>query len=145
MSDNKYVSIPGTPIKDNESGFEADVIEDAGIYRLAVDAGSVTGTFTSAPPTDRRFGRFTVTGTAQAMVFTGFDIKGISIKADQDNNGRVRIGEVDLTTADTYTILEPGEVYSAEINGTLNPIYVAFDTGTTSAIVYVAALGDPSP
>jgi hypothetical protein len=141
-----FKPIPGRSITDPESGLGADVINDAGIKRLAVTGTStISGTVTtiSAPPTDRRFQRFTVTGTAQPLVFAGFLIKGISVKADQGNNGRIRLGESDLVSTDDYTILEPGEVYSAEINGTLNPIYVAFDTGTTSAFVYVAALGDP--
>lgn len=144
---NEFISLPGIPLKDNESGLEPNVLEDgAGIRRLAVDSSTtISGTITtiSAPPTDRRFKKFTVNGTAQALIFTGFTIKGISIKADQSNNGRVRIGEADLVTTDDYTVLEPGEVYSAEINGTINPIYVTFDTLTTSAVVYVAALGDP--
>lgn len=141
-----FKPVPGKSITDPETGIGADVIDEAGIKRLAVTGSStITGTVTtiSAPPSDRRFKRFTVTGTAQALVFSGFTVKGISIKADQNNDGRVRIGEADLVTTDDYTVLEPGEVYSAEINGTLNPIYAAFDTGTTSAYVYVAVLGDP--
>lgn len=102
-----------------------------------------SGEVTVAPPSDRRFRRFTVTASAQPLVFAGFQVKGISIKADQSNDGRVRIGESSLVTSNDYTVLEPGEVYSAEINGTLNPIYATFDVGTSSAVVYVAALGDP--
>ena len=138
----KYINIPGTPIKDNQTGLEADVIAVGG-YSALVTTGTVTGEITTTPPSDRRFKRFTVDNTSQPLVFAGFEIKGISIKADQVNDGRVRIGEIDLITSDNYTVLEPGEVYSAEINGTLNPIYVTFDPGTSSAVVYVAALGDP--
>lgn len=104
---------------------------------------SFSGEVTVTPPSDRRFRKFTLTASAQALVFAGFEIKGISIKADQLNDGRVKIGESTLVTSDDFTILEPGEVYSAEINGTLNPIYAVFDTGTTSAVLYVTALGDP--
>lgn len=143
---NIFKPIPGKSITDPESGIAADVLVESGVKRLAVSgATTITGTITttSAPPSDRRFQKFTVTGLAQPLVFTSFAIKGISVKADQGNNGRVRVGEASLVSTDDYTILEPGEVYSAEINGTLNPIYVTFDTGTTSAVVYVAALGDP--
>lgn len=143
---NIYKPIPGKAITDPESGIGADVVLESGVKRLAVTGTStISGTVTtvSAPPTDRRFKKVTVSGIAQALTFPSFSIKGISIKADQNNSGRVRIGESDLVTTDDYTILEPGEVYSAEINGTLNPIYVAYDIGTTSAVVYVAVLGDP--
>jgi hypothetical protein len=143
---NIYKPVPGKSVTDPESGMAADVVLESGLKRLAVTGTStISGTVTtiSAPPTDRRFKKVTVTATAQALTFPSFNVKGISVKADQTNNGRVRVGESDLTTTDDYTILEPGEVYSAEINGTLNPIYVAYDTGTTEAVVYVAVLGDP--
>lgn len=142
-----FKPVPGRSITDPESGLGADVIESSGVKRLAVTGEStISGTVTtvSAPPSDRRFKKVTVDGTAQPLVFSGFTVKGISIKADQSNNGRVRIGESTLVSSNDYTVLEPGEVYSAEINGTLNPIYVTYDTGTTSAVVYVAALGDPT-
>ena len=140
----KYINIPGNPIKDNESGLEADVKLVNGEKAL-VTTGSFTGTVSTTPPTDRRFGRFDISTTAVPLVFSGFSIKGISIKADQNNTVRVRIGESDLVTANTYTVLEPGEVYSAEINGSLNPIYAVVDSGLDTMTVYVAVLGDVNP
>jgi len=98
----------------------------------------------SVPPSDRRFLTLTVTAAAQALTFPNFDIKGINVKSSQDSSGRIRIGESSLVTGSEYTVLEPGEAYGAEVNGTLNPIYVAFDTGTTSATVHIVVLGDPS-
>lgn len=139
----KYINIPGSPIKDNESGLEADVKLVNGEKAL-VTTGSFSGTVSTTPPSDRRFGKFDIGTTAVPLTFANFDIKGISIKADQDNAVRVRIGEADLATSNNYTVLEPGEVYSAEINGTLNPIYAVVDLGAAQMTVYVAVLGDAS-
>ena len=140
MSD-KFITVPSTPIKDNESGLEADVKEVGGENAL-VTTGTFTGTVSTTPPTDRRFQTFILSGTETALVFTGFTIKGITITASQDNDGRVRIGETGLAGSLEYTILNPGENVAFELAATVNPVYAVFDTGTTSAQVHVVALGD---
>jgi hypothetical protein len=140
-----FKNIPGRNITDPETGIAADVVETNGVKRLAVDSRIIGGSsITVAPPSDRRFLTLTVTGVPQAMTFPGFSIKGINIKSSQDSSGTIRIGESTLLTTNEYTILQPGEAYGAEVNGTLNPIFVVFDTGTTAAIVHIAVLGDPA-
>lgn len=138
-----FKNIPGRPVTDPQSGLGADVIVDGDTNRLAVD-GTFTGSVTTTPPSDRRFLTLTVTGTEQAVTFASFNIKGINIKASQSNDGAIRLGETGLAASNEYTILEPGEVWNAEVSGTLNPVYVVYDTGTTSAIIHITALGDPA-
>ena len=142
---SKQVVLPPSSVRDNESNLEADVrLVDGENALVTTIAGEIetSGTVVLVPPTDRRFITLSVSGTPQPIQFAGFNIKGINIKTSQDSNGRVRIGEEDLDTTNNYTILEPGESYGAEVQGTLNPIYILFDTGTTVATVHVAALGD---
>lgn len=143
MGNNNYISVPGTPVKDNESGLEADVKEVNGENAL-VTTGNFTGTVQTTPPSDRRFLTTAVSGTPLAITFAGFSITGINIKLSQNSDGAIRLGESDLDTSSNYTILEPGEVWNAELSGTLSPVYVVFDTGTTSATVHVTALGNPA-
>lgn len=145
MAGNRYINLPGSPIKDNESGLSADVVKDGNdINRLAVDAtGNFTGEVQITPPSDRRFLTTNVSGTPTPITFTGFDITGINIKNSPDSNGKIRLGESNLNTSNEYTVLEPGEVWNAELSGSLQPVYVMFDTGTTNAIIHVTALGNP--
>jgi hypothetical protein len=141
-----FKNIPGRPVTDPDNGLGADVVVDGGVNRLAVDAtGTFTGTVQVAPPTDRRFLTTAVSGAPTAISFAGFDITGINIKSSQDSDGPIRLGESDLDTSSAFTILEPGEVWNAELNGTLSPVFVMFDTGTTTATVHVTALGNPTP
>lgn len=140
-----FKNIPGRPVTDPETGLAADVLQDGDTKRLAVDAtGTFTGTVQTTPPSDRRFLTTAVSGTPLAITFAGFDITGINVKLSQNSDGAIRLGESDLDTSSSYTILEPGEVWNAELSGSLSPLYVVFDTGTTSALIHVTALGNPT-
>lgn len=94
------------------------------------------------PPTDFRVATLPVTATPQNITFPDFDIVSISIRAIDGNNGNVRIGKAaDIDT--NFYLLDPGGVFSQNVQASASPVAFVFDTGTTSAQITIVASGNP--
>jgi hypothetical protein len=105
---------------------------------VVTTSSGVSGSFTEVNPTDFRAATLTVTGTAQAVTFSGFTMSSIALLAPPDNGVSVRIGKTDVAT--NYFLLTPGSSLNLPLQASTSPVYFLLD-GVGSAQISVLALG----
>lgn len=110
--------------------------------RLKVDAtGTFSGEITPIPPTDFRARTYTVTTTPTDIVFPGFTILALAVKALSSNAGNLQIGK-SSTIATDFAIMEPGDSTSLDLQASTSPVAFVKDASVTGNVqITVIAAG----